>query len=436
MKNSTLILSILALVLALCLTADSANASHHGKHLLRGSAPMAGAGEPIAQPSSDPDVQKCLQFAALSIFHMSDPVNASRAQLEVVRATRQIVAGIKYELAVRVTRAADDQTALFDAVVFVGLDGVMSLESLRKVRDFAPPQPPTDGGRTPHDPRDPAVRQLVQDTLPAILTALSMDASSASEYAVTEVVSCDTQVVSGLELYVTLKLSSVSESSSSSSPLVVSATIFLPPGCQLSTGSVDSSQARVVSARVLSLGGWSPVDPTTQVVRDSAALVLTSLSESGNQNCTLSRVLHAETQVVAGIKMRITLEVRSPAGDAFAVVQAVVFTDLSGTRSVQDLQVLQQWQQSAMGSWRPAGDQQMDQVKYALSVATQGLARAGVLRGDSQADDVQLLSAETQLVAGLNIRLHLSVQGLGYTVTVFHSLQDEWAVTSIQRSTA
>lgn len=97
------------------------------------------------------------------------------------------------------------------------------------------------------------------------------------------------------------------------------------------------------SASAQKVGGYKTADVESDDVQAAANFAIEAQAEKTSKEILLDEVLKAEVQVVAGRNYKICMRVNSEAGegqDAVSlVIQAVVYVDLKGNRSLSSWEI-------------------------------------------------------------------------------------------------
>jgi hypothetical protein len=86
------------------------------------------------------------------------------------------------------------------------------------------------------------------------------------------------------------------------------------------------------------MGGWTQADVNDPVVREASQAVLHHLDASADSDLTLTRILDAQTQVVAGLKIKLVYAARDSNGGERRV-ECIVYRDLQGQHHVVQTEV-------------------------------------------------------------------------------------------------
>lgn len=180
----------------------------------------------------------------------------------------------------------------------------------------------------------------------------------------------------------------------------------------LSAFAVILTFAAAGFAQGVVVGGYKVVAKTDAAVVAAADFAIEAQSEKTEKEYTLEEIVKAERQVVQGTNYRLCMEVSADGSDTF-YVQAVVYVDLKGNRK------LTSWADSSCGEAGAAaavvGPIMVGGYRKASKTDAQVVSAADFAVGaqskktDSELTVGEIVSAETQLVQGMNYRICMSV---------------------------
>lgn len=364
----------------------------------------------------DVDVQTAADFVWQTLSTVSNlGVDLENGiDLKVVSAAKQVVAGLNYKLTLAGTFNGED--VMVNAIVYKNLAGELSLISynihstetsftINGMVDSA-----AVGGFSPVSATDPGV-QLASEFAWRSVAALPSSGIELSTGTGLRVASAQQQIVAGINYALEL----IGNFDGKQVRLSVVVWRKLDDSWELTSHTihfVDENSDAVIPG----LGGYTPISTEDPDALEASSFVWQKLAQNSGSGIKLSEgrdlsIVNAQMQVVAGINYK--LKLNGYFNEIQYAVFATVFKDLSGNFNLVDYSI-RQWvnyeQLAEVGSYSPlsVNDPDVEAASAFLWKEVSSIPGTGVeLEGLS---NVEVISAEAQVVAGINYRL--SVKGV------------------------
>jgi hypothetical protein len=250
---------------------------------------------------NEPEVKDAAQFAMSSLSKLYP----NAGLVKIVSAASQVVAGVNFHLVLEVT--IDARANKYDVTVFRSLFGTYELTSHR----LSPPEPTILGGYKTISPNDSGAKSAAKASIDAL-------ANSYRGITLLKIISAEVQVVAGLNYHLELE--------------IVTPLTTLPSKIDIVVYRSLSGDYKIVSYTPIDheIGGYTQADVNSQDVKDAAKFTVDSLNKlhNGTQKLEVTKILAAETQVVAGTNYHLILDLS--AGVSQSRFDVVVFKNTSG----------------------------------------------------------------------------------------------------------
>ena len=290
----------------------------------------------------DAEVKKMADFAttAISSNSNSGPVKL----IKIVKAETQVVAGKNYKLNLELSSEGNAAPLPCEVVIF---DQPWS-NTRKMIKSSCTPKKritrekiiqelPIEGDFTTLK-----VDSVEAKTMADFATTAIMENTNSGPVRLTKIVQAKFQQVAGKNYELILELATVG---GESAPILCEAVVF----DQSSTNTRKLSQSKcapikrnsttekvaAVNPGILPIaGGYSPANVTDAKIKEIASFASTILSNNANGVMTVTKIIKAETQVVAGQNYKLTLELASDNSKIYTCEVVVFDQSWTNTRKV------------------------------------------------------------------------------------------------------
>jgi hypothetical protein len=385
--------------------------------------PLAGGFQPV--DTSDPNVLAAADFAWEQVAAADTRIDLTiGTNLEIESAAAQVVAGTNYKLVLSGEFSGAPISVI--AVVFKSLQGDLTLKAYQVL---AADNGPIVGGYSPISVDDPEVVAAADFAWKTVSTnaELGLDISTASNL---KIISAKSQVVNGVNFQLELS------GNFNGLEVVLDAVVFRSIS---QTYSLTKYQVREFLP-LTTVGGYQPVDTTSLDVTDAANWLWQQAAKISGSGVDLTigknlQIISAHEQIVAGVNFKVT--VQGDFGDKTVLISAVVFKSLQGTYSISSFDIHSSNTQevlASVGGYQPVDTTSPDIQNAANWLWEQVAQVVGSGIDLSIGNNLKIVSAQEQVVAGINYKITVSGNFAGKTVVVdaviFKNLQGVYSLSS------
>jgi len=346
----------------------------------------------------DPGVKEAAIFAVETITKVYHPAQLQR----VLYAENKVINGIEYHLLLAVVPLPVFHVSKYDVIVRKSTQNMYTLVKYSTIPDYIP------GGYSPVDINDPEVKDAAKYAI-SILGKLH-----GNNIALEKIVSAASQVVAGTNFHLVLEVKL--DQQITKYDVTVFRSLF---------GSYELTSHHVSSPEPQTTGGFKTISAQDSGAKNAAKAAIEALSHSHKGLC-LARIISAEVQVVAGLNYNLELELTIPP-TTLVRARVSVFRSLSGDFKMTSYHPLE----NPPGGYIIADVNSQD-VRDAAKFTVESINK--LHSGAQKLELTKILSAETQVVAGLNIHLTLELNSgnvlIKFEATVFRTLNGEHKLVS------